>query len=401
VWGRIADVYVQTVLPAGGDPESARPKISGLVLKTGNKTRHIKFTNLQIVKFEGRYKAQCTAIHDVSPDVFSDGMLLGESILDKQIVDINGRKLVRVNDIRLVAVSDGAYAIAVDVGVEGLLRRIGIYKPVKIIASLLQTRIPSKFIIWDDVETIDSTNFSIKLSKSSSKLHTLHPSDLADIIEELGKVSQTSVFSSLDEEKAADVLEELESTEQIHIIESLPLEKAADVLEKMPADEAAYIIDQLEEEKAEELLNEMETESSEDVRELLEYPDDTVGSLMATDILSFSQETTINDVLSQIRQQQPEMEMLYNIFVTDQQEHLIATLSLRDLVISDPKTVLKEIMIKNPVHVTDQDRIDSLAEIVSKYNLLAVPVTDEEEKLVGMVVIDDIVEDLIGKRRTN
>jgi Mg/Co/Ni transporter MgtE len=223
---------------------------------------------------------------------------------------------------------------------------------------------------------------------------------LADIIEDLGKASKTSVFATLDEEVAADVLEELETHEQIHIIESMTIEKAADVLEKMPANEAADIIDELEDEKAELLLKEMETESSDEVRELLEYPDKTVGSLMTTEVLSFGENSTIEDALNEIRLQKPEMEVLYNLFVIDKNEKLIATLSLRDLVISQPQTKIKEIMKKNPISVFDDDKIDSLAEIISKYNLLAIPVTDYENKLEGMVVIDDVIEDLVGKRRT-
>jgi Mg/Co/Ni transporter MgtE len=228
----------------------------------------------------------------------------------------------------------------------------------------------------------------------------LHPSDLADIIEELGKVSKTTVFSALNEEKAADVLEELEPHEQVHIIENMTLEKAADVLEKMPANEAADLLDELEVEKAEMLLGEMEKESSKEVRELLEYPDKSVGSLMNTEVLSFSENITIDEVLNKLRIQKPDMEVLYNLFVVDKNEKLIATISLRDLVISQPQTPIHEIMKRDPISVYDYDEVDSLAEIISKYNMLAIPVTDKENKLEGMVVIDDVVEDLIGKRRT-
>ena len=141
----------------------------------------------------------------------NNGLLLVENILDKQIVDLNGRKLVRVNDVRLATLPAGTFAVAVDIGIEGLLRRIGISIPIKRILSLFKISIPAKFILWDDVQAIDFSNLNIKLSKSYAKLHTLHPSDLADILEDLGKKSSTSVFSALDEEKAADVLEELET----------------------------------------------------------------------------------------------------------------------------------------------------------------------------------------------
>ena len=398
ILGSISDVWVQ--VPALTEDETARPKIAGIIIKSGGKKRHVQFTDLQIVKFGTKYKVQCQSLHDVQPEFFADGMLLRANILDKQIVDITGRKLVRVNDIRMVAISNGAYAIAVDVGIEGLLRRIGIRIPVKFLVSLFKRRIPSKYILWDDIEAIDFSNLNIKLSKTQSKLHTLHPSDVADIIEELGKSSKTSVFSSLDVEKAADVLEELEDHEQIHIIENLSVEKAADVLEKMPANEAADIIDRLENDRAEQLLKEMEKETSDEVRELLEYPDTQVGSLMSTDVLSFNQNSTVEEVLLLIRMQKPDMELLYNFFIVDSKEKLVATVSLRDLLISQPELPLKNIMKKKPVSVYDDDAIDSLAEIVSKYNLLAVPVIYENNELAGMVVVDDILEDLMGKGRT-
>lgn len=398
ILGSISDVWVQAD-PVPED-ETARPKIAGIIIKSAGQKRHVQFTDLQIVKFGNNYKVQCQSLRDVQPDLFADGMLLKANILDKQIVDITGRKLVRVNDIRMVAISNGAYAVAVDVGLHGLLRRIGIEAPIRFIVSLFKGHISSRFILWDDIQAIDFTNLNIKLSKTQSKLHTLHPSDVADIIEELGKESKTTVFSSLDDEKAADVLEELEDHEQIHIIENLSVQKAADVLEKMPANEAADIIDRLEKERAEELLREMEKETSDEVRELMEYSSTKVGSLMSTDFLSFNETNTVEKVLLQIRQQKPDMELLYNFFIVDAKEKLIATVSLRDLLISEPESPLKSIMKKKPISVYDDDPLDSLAEIVSKYNLLAVPVVYENDELAGMVVVDDILEDLMGKRRT-
>jgi Mg/Co/Ni transporter MgtE len=228
----------------------------------------------------------------------------------------------------------------------------------------------------------------------------LHPSDLADIIEDLGKDSKTSVFSALDEEKAADVLEELETKEQIHIIESLSIEKAADVLEKMPANEAADLMENLEDDRAAMLLEEMKPEASEEVRELLQYPDSSIGSIMTTNVLTFNENQTVGDVLNIIRQEKPEMAELYNLFVLDSEHRLIGTFTVRDLLVSSPETPLKKIMNDHPFQVYDYDKLDSISELVSKYNLLGVPVTNEKEELEGMVIIDDVVDDLLDKRRT-
>jgi Mg/Co/Ni transporter MgtE len=352
------------------------------------------------VKAREMINVTCSGLTELNADEVVNGLLLVENILDKQIVDLNGRKLVRVNDVRLATLSTGTFAVAVDIGIEGLLRRIGISMPVNKILSLLRIRMPSKFILWDDVQAIDFSNLNIKLSKSYAKLHTLHPSDLADILEELGKKSSTSVFSALDEEKAADVLEEMEKQTQIHIIESLPVNKVADVLEKMPADEVADILDEIEDEKAELLLNEMDSESSQEVRELLEYPDNLAGGLMTTDVLSFKSELTVEEVIKELRIKKPEPAELYTLFVTEKSDKLVGTFDLRDLVVAQPEATVSEIMKTEPVFLYDYQKIDDIAETISKYNLLAVPVVDQENQLQGMVVVDDVIEDLIHKRRT-
>lgn len=396
--GIIRDLLVSSVPSGHNDP--GNQMVTGVKLKMKKEYGIYSFNTFRIVKTREVLNVSCSELIKLTEEEVANGMLLVESILDKQIVDLNGRKLVRVNDVRLATLPAGTFAIAVDIGIEGILRRIGIAGYIKRYLNLLHISIPTKFILWDDVQAIDYSNLNIRLSKSYAKLHTLHPSDIADILEDLGKKSSMSVFSALDEEKAADVLEELETHAQIHILENLPVDKAADVLEKMPADEVADILDELEDEKAEMLLKEMDTESSQEVRELLEYPDNTVGSLMSTDFISFNQDTTVEKVIEELRIKKPEPSELYNLFVTEKNEELIGTFNLRDLVIADPKTVLADIMKKEPVFLFDNQKVQDIAELVSKYNLLAVPVVDGNEQLQGMVVVDDVVEDLINERRT-
>jgi len=380
---------------------TGHPVLKGIKLKTNLGGVFYSFQNFHVEKGRGKLKIVCDHLLGLSTEELNHSLHLVEAVLDNQIVDLNGRKLVRVNDVRLVTINSETFAVAVDIGIEGLLRRIGIVKPLMSIASLFGGTIPAKFILWEDVETIDFSNYNIKLSKSYSKLQTLHPSDLADIIEDLGRKASAEVFSALDEEKAADVMEELDKETQLHILESLSIEKAADVLDRMPADEVADILDSLEDDKVELLLNEMEKDTSQEVRELLVYPDHTVGSIMSSEYLSFSENTTIEEVLTELRTNQPEFETLYNFFVIDEQEVLLATFSIRDVVVSAPDIQLKQIMKPSPVHLIDYQKINEIAEIVSKYNLLAIPVVDKNNVLKGMVVIDDVIEDLIKKRRTN
>ena len=398
VIGVIRDLMVNAVPSGQNDPN--QQMITGIKLKIGKETKLYSFTTFRVVKVRENINVTCYDLIELSSEEISEGLLLAENIQDKQIVDLNGRKLVRVNDVRLATLPTGTFAVAVDIGISGLLRRIGILVPMQRVLSLFRINIPSKYILWDDVQAIDFSNLNIKLSKSYAKLHTLHPSDLADILEDLGKKSSTSVFSALDEEKAADVLEEMETDTQVHIIESLPVDKAADVLEKMPADEAADILDEIENEKAELLLNEMDSELSQEVRELLEYPDHLAGGLMTTDVLSFRPELTVDDVIRELRIKKPEPSELYTLFVTEGDDRLAGVFSLSDLIIAEPETVLSELMKSDPVFLYDDQRIDDIAEIISKYNLLAVPVVDRENMLQGMVVVDDVIEDLMSKRRT-
>ncbi|MGE5424827.1 MAG: magnesium transporter MgtE N-terminal domain-containing protein, partial [Syntrophothermus sp.] len=377
-----------------------RPRVIAVKIKIGDRLITYDFSSFEIKRFKQKLQVVYHESNVFPEESITHQLWLKENFLDKQIVDINGRKLVRVNDIRMVMIPSGTYALAVDVGVEGLFRRLGIYKPIQKMLEPLRIAVPGKMILWDDIEAVDFNKSSITISTASSRLHTLHPSDIADIIEDLDKATRTSFFASLDEEKAADVLEELEPEAQIDIVESLPIEKVADVLEKMPADEVADLLDVIEEDRARQLLNEMERESSEEVRELLEYPDKEVGSIMSTDFYTFPETMTVGEVISQIRVLQPEPSDIYSVFVVDKSERLLANISLMELIIADPSKFLHEIMDPHPVSVFDEDKVDILAEILSKYSLLSVPVINKSRQMEGVVVVEDIVEDLLNRRKT-
>src|SRR5512133_1149517 len=221
--GIIRDLLVNTVPSGLNDP--GHQLVTGVKLRIKKEIKIFSFNTFRVVKARENLNVTCSALTELSHDEVENGLFLCDNILDKQIVDLNGRKLVRVNDVRLATLPTGTYAVAVDIGIEGLLRRIGIATPIKYFFSIFNIVLPSKFIVWDDVQAIDHSSSRIRLSKSSAKLHTIHPSDLADILEDLGKKSGMSLFTSLDEEKAADVLEELEPPVQIHIIENLPVNK--------------------------------------------------------------------------------------------------------------------------------------------------------------------------------
>ena len=388
--GRVRDLVV--------DVGQSRPRVVAVLVRSGGSERLVDFGPCRLARSGGRVLVVAKRAADASlPGV--NLLYLKKHLLDRQIVDMDGRKLVRVNDLVIDVGPSGSFLVAVDVGIEGLVRRLGVERPLNAFLGLFRKALPTKLILWNEVETVDFQSMEIKLSKPYSKLDTFHPSDLADILEDLDKKSQLALFQSLDEERAADVMEELEPQAQVGLLEGLEEAKAADVLEKMPADEVADILDELKREKAERLLSEMEKESQAEVRDLMRYPDNTVGSLMSTDYLFFSQTVTVGDALAEFRKLKPEADTVYYVYVLDGRGRYVATVSLRDIVVSEPETRLKDIMSSDVDPLKDSDDLQSIADLLLKYKLHAVPVVNEESKMVGSIVIEDVLENVMRKRK--
>jgi magnesium transporter len=385
--GRAAGRLRDLVVDVGGQ----RPKVVAASISSAEGARLIAFGPCGIGREGRRVVVQASRIEDASLPA-ENLLYIKKHLLDKQIVDVDGRKLVRVNDLVLDRVQGGYNLVAVDVGLEGLFRRLGVSGLFGRMLKSLGRSLPSKLILWNEVEAVDFSTTQIKLSKAYSKLDGIHPSDLADILEDLDHTSRVALFNSLDEDRAADVLEELEPGAQVRILENMPEERAADVLEKMPADEVADILDELKTDKAERLLAEMETESSSEVRSLMAYPEDTVGSMMSKDFVFFNQSMKVGDALAELRTVKPEAEEVYSLYVLDARGKYVATVSLRDIVVADPEIRLGEIMnsVTDPLH--DTDSAAPLAELMLKYKLHTAPVVDADGKMAGTIVIEDVLE---------
>lgn len=316
---------------------------------------------------------------------------LKRDLLDKQIVDLHGRKVVRINDLKLAAVQDDLRLVAVDIGFRGLLRRLGLRR----LAHWWQKRfrdLPDTLIRWQDVERIETEANRVKLNVPYQRLAKLHPADLADIIEDLNNRDRTAVLQALEMDVAAGALQEIEPEVQTAILEHMSGERASDLLETMPADEAADILGELPNEKAEELLNLMEASQANEVRELLEYDEGTAGRLMTTDFIAFAQNLTVDETIARLRESRPDPDAAYYLYVVDGGGVLRGVVSLRDLVISPPGTRLEEIMHHHVISVRDTDDHSTVAEAITKYDLLAVPVIDEGGVLAGLVIINDLVD---------
>lgn len=387
--GKLRDIVV--------DVNSVRPRAVAVRMKQRNRVITSDISSFSIAKVNAQYRIETDEIKEVEDS--KDWLGLVERVLDKQIVDMFGRKVVRVNDLRLAALSTGTYVVAFDVGFEGFLRRLGVAKPLKRVLKPLHITISSNLLLWEEVETIEASNRGIRLANTYSKLSRMHPSDLADILEDLDRKTQLDIFSSLDVDTAAEVLEELEPDAQVTVVESLTTNQAVDMLGRLSADEVADILDELRDEKADAILNAMDTESRSEIEDLMGYDEDTVGSMMTTDMVTASQERRVSETLEWIRREQPESDVANYVFVVDAKDRMKGYVSLRDLVVASPDTPIEDIMETDFVTVQDKEDVEEAVAKMTKYNLTILPVVDEDDVLVGAVLLVDVVNELWKQRR--
>lgn len=323
-----------------------------------------------------------------------DETFIGKWLLDKQIIDLEGSKLVRVNDIALSWVSheDHRYIllVAVDIGVRGLFRRLGV--------EFLLTRVNNKFVGSQYIKPLENRTSALQLTREKEQLRQLHPADIADIIETMDYKQRATFLDTLDSQQAIDALSEMELEVQVEVITQMDEERASDILEEMPPDEAADILGELSSQKSEELLSLMESDDAEDVRELMQYEEDTAGSLMTTEYIGLPIWITAEQAINELRRLAPEAETIYYLYVVDEQETLEGVLSLRELIIASPETTLRDLMHTKIVKISPYDDHEKVADIIHKYGLLAVPVVNSEDQVLGIITVDDVLELLMPDR---
>ncbi|HLH04371.1 MAG TPA: CBS domain-containing protein [Bryobacteraceae bacterium] len=319
-------------------------------------------------------------------------------LLDQQIIDAQGRKVVRVNDITFLKEiengSDVLHILEVDIGVRSIVRRLlrGIVSPGVIRKA--QSRIPAHSIRWEFCNVLEADpQRRVRLNISNRLLENMHPADLADIVENLGHEDRAAIFSTMDSETAAELLTEVEPELQAKIIESLEAEKAAEILEEMEPSEAADLLNELEEDRSEEILDEMEEEDKEEVEELRDFRDDRAGGLMDTGYLALPDDATVQRAHDELRKDEDALENLHAIFLVDADNRLRATVPLARLFFAPGDAPLKQFAMDPLLFVTADERPDRISEMFDKYNLLALPVVDDEErqKLIGVITVDDVV----------
>ncbi|MCL5107310.1 MAG: CBS domain-containing protein [Chloroflexi bacterium] len=410
--GEVADLIVRL-----GGPF---PPITGVAVRLGGGGRRISpwasflhWSQVEAVSTEGiRLK---TAQLDIRAFRRRPGeMLLKVDLLDQQVIDLNGRKVVRVNDVQLVAAGLQGVDLrlaGIDVGTRGLLRRLELDRLAAWLSRRLPRLVSDRVIPWESIEPVDLTELPSEeqawgerqalvngrsgggrgVQLTHERLAMLHPADVADLVEKLSAPERNAILESLNAEMAAEAIGELDPDMRADVLEGLPTKAAQEILAELPPDEAADALAEVSGERAEELLGGLSAEDADEVRELMAYPEGVAGSMMNTDYVALADDLTAQQTIDRLRELAPPAEEIYYIYVVAKSGVLLGVLSLRDLIVAKPQTRLSELIRARGkvVRVPDDLPVDEVVRVIDKYNLLAVPVTDEADRLVGVVTIDD------------
>ena len=375
-------------------PQEDRVRISVLIVKTPAGDRLLP---LQAVRsIDGGVRAS-TTLTEWSPANGTEGLfLLERDLLDQQVIDVYGRKVVRVNDVDLYQESIANRPVlkvaSVDVGARGAVRRLlkGIVPGIALRALL--ANIPPRLIPWEFVDLIETDPARrVKLKISHDRLAKLHPADIADIVEDLAPDEREAVFETLDEEVAAGALEEVDPKVQKAIVESLDSDRAAEIVEEMQPDAAADLLADLPEEKTEKILEEMAPAEREEVSGLLEFKETSAAGRMTTEYISLPVTSTVQDAIEALRHFEGGIETVSTVFLIDSHDTLSGTVPLAKMVLATPTTPLlaltQEPLISCHADTPEKD----VAELFDKYNLLTLPVIDDSNRLTGVITSDDVI----------
>jgi CBS domain-containing protein/sporulation protein YlmC with PRC-barrel domain len=390
--GRVADIAVGTGQDAG--------RVLALVVKSARGLEYIDIQALSLTEAGGLVMA--AGVEPMAANQIENALLLRQDLLDRQIIDVHGRKVVRVNDVdlRWQAVERGTplQVTQVEVGLRGATRRMlkGLLPPARIAA--IASRIPARVIPWEFVDVIEvDPARRVRLKIEHARLAQMHPADIADILEELAPAEREAVFQTLDEETAAEALEEVEPKLQRALLASLGSEGAADIVEEMDPDAAADLLAELPEAHSDAILDSMEPEERHEVEELLEFREDSAAGYMTTDFVAVSHEGSVSEAIEALRQFEGDPETVSEIYLVDEHRALKGSVPLLRLMLAQPGSPLKELTEGQAIHCRVDTDEDKVAELFDKYNLRTLPVVNSGDKLVGIVEADDVISFLRGR----
>jgi magnesium transporter len=380
-------------------PDLPHPPVVAIVVKRASGTLLVPIAN--VAALVAPAIPLSSRLADIVPyQAGESDLFLARDVLDRQIIDTDGIRVVRVNDIEIARVNGQFYVANVDIGTLGLLRRLGLARLAQTVAGRLKRQLRSGAIAWAEVELLpgDASHElgpAMRLRVPSSRMAELHPADLAEIVSDLSRSESRDFLDSLDIETLADTLEEVEPEFQASLVETMPDERVADVLEEMAPDEAADLLAELPEGRSEDILGLMQAAEAKDVRKLLAYPEESAGGIMNTEFMAVSPDLTASQVIALLRQNADQAETIYYVYVTDGTGKLVGVFSLRNLLLADADATVHDFMQDRVVSINAAQSQDDAAQAVAKYNMLAVPVVDDEEHLQGIVTADDALDKII------
>src|ERR1700732_728010 len=390
--GRVREVAIA--------PQEDRSRVASLIVKTSAGNRVLPLTAVSAIN--GGIRASTAAAEWASADGSEGLLLLSRDLLDQQVIDVHGRKVVRVNDVdfyRDIAQKHALLKVeGVDVGARGAVRPLlkGVVPPAMLRALLL--RIPPRDIPWDFVDIIETDPARrIKLKISHERLARLHPADIADIVESLAPDEREAFFESLDEGVAAEALEEVTPKVQKSIVESLDSDRAAEIVEEMDPDAAADLLADLPDDRTEQILVQMEPEAKHDVVELLEHREKTAAGRMHTDFLALPIAATVQNAVDSLREFEGGVEAVSTIYLVDSHGTLTAAVPLARLVLAQPSTPMLSLIQEPLVLAHEGVEENEVAELFDKYNLQTLPVVDDHNRLTGVITSDDVISMLRAK----
>ena len=390
--GRVREVAIA--------PSDHPRRVSRFLIGSGKTPFMVRWDQVKSISMDG---IQLADDHFV-PYYPDEGLLLlCKDLLDQQIVDVNGRKVVRVNDIALHIEStsdrDELWIQEVGVGLQGAFRRLteGLMPSAWI--REVQGRIKPNSIPWDYCNIIEpDPQRRLKLHISHDRIGSIHPADLADIVEDLAPAEREALFETLDEHVAAEALSEIRPKIQVSIVESLDKERAADIIEEMAPDSAADVLSELQDETSQGILKDMEQEPAAELEELLEHEEDTAGGLMNTQYIALHEHALVEDATEALCGNDNLLPTLTHLFLVDRDEHLVGTVPVAKLFIAEPRMPLRDLAILDPISVDLDANEETVIELFDKYNLFALPVVDDDDELCGVITADDVISVLTPDR---
>ncbi len=385
------------------DPGSKMARVAAYLVRTPRKTiQSIAYTQVQSISV--RAGQTNVSRDDIRPYAVDEGLIrINHDVLDQQIIDVDNRKVVRVNDVDLdIEPVDGhteLRIIAVNVGLAAAVRRLlqGVVSKHRI--RILTKGLSTRTILWEFVNLIESDPARrVKLRISYDRLAELHPADIADILEDLSYNEQKALIESLDDETAAHALSEIPTKMQADLLESIPTEKAADIVEEIPPAEAADVLHELSPETSAEVLADMEKDEAQDVRELLAFEENTAGSMMTTEYVFVHESAMVEGAIEALRNFEGHVESIQQIFLIDNAVVLKGAVPLSRIVLAAANSPLAALGAEDLISVQAHESAKAVVDVFHKYNLVALPVVDEENHLVGMVTADDVLEHVINRK---